>query len=451
MSLIATDNRRIVVGLGQTGLSLARYFVAQGLPFSMADSRLAPPGLAALRAEFPQLDIALGPFDSEQFNAASELVLSPGIPLSEPAIAQAKAAGVKISGDIDYFCAQAQAPIVAITGSNGKSTVTTLVAAMAERAGRNVAVGGNLGTPALALLDAAIELYVLELSSFQLERCEYVAAAVATVLNVSADHLDHHGSMMAYHQAKHRIFRGCQKAVINRDDPLSTPLVPDAVEIWSFRLGRSDFRCFGLLELDGESHIALAGKALMPTAALAMAGRHNLSNALAALALGSAVDLPLAAMLQTLREFPGLAHRCQFVANWQGLRFYNDSKGTNVGAARAAIEGLAEGAKVVLIAGGQGKGGDFQALADSLLRYGRGAVLIGEAAAEIAALLEGRLPLRHCQSMSEAVTAAVELADSGDVVLLSPACASFDMFDNYQHRGEQFCQAVLALRGEGQQ
>ncbi len=447
MSLIASDNTRVIVGLGATGLSVARHLAARGLPFTAADSREQPPGIDEFRRAFPDVVVQLGTFSDEQFVHANELLVNPGIPLSEPAVAAAKAAGVRISGDIDLFHAAATAPIVAITGSNGKSTVTTLLGEMAQRAGVKVAVGGNLGTPALELLSDSVELYVLELSSFQLERCEMLGAEVATVLNVSADHLDHHGSMLNYHQAKHRIFQGCKKVVINADESLSQPLVPDEVEKWSFSLGRSDFRRFGVLEQPGGRQLALSREPLMAASELRIAGRHNLSNALAALALGSAIDLPMPAMLDALRDFSGLAHRCEYVAEHGGVRFYNDSKGTNVGAAVSAIEGLAETGRVVLIAGGLAKGGDFAPLAEALRRSGRAAVLIGEAAAQIDAAIAGRLPTVHAASMVAAVTAAADLAESGDVVLLSPACASFDMFRSYSDRGDQFCAAVREVAG----
>lgn len=448
MSLIASDNRRVIIGVGKTGLSIARYFTHRGLSFAIADSRDAPPELDLFVTDFPTVTPILGAFTEDQFLSATELVISPGISLAEPAIAAAKAAGVAISGDIEWFCREAKAPIVAITGSNGKSTVTTLVAEMAVNAGWRCAVGGNLGTPALELLDDRAELYVIELSSFQLERCAFVGAEVATVLNVSEDHLDHHGNMIAYHQAKHRIFRDCKKVVVNRDDALSTPLVPDAVEKWSFGLGRSDFRAFGLIEEDGEQFLALAREALLPVSALKIAGLHNISNALAALALGAAAGLPMSAMLSTLTEFKGLAHRCQFVAEWQGLRFYNDSKGTNVGAAVSALRGLSGANKVVLIAGGIGKGADFKPLIDTLIEVGRAVVLIGESGAAISTLLNERLPSEFCTDMPSAVRAAVEFAQAGDVVLLSPACASFDMFNNYEHRGDVFSESVLALTEE---
>jgi UDP-N-acetylmuramoylalanine--D-glutamate ligase len=447
VSLIASDNRRIVIGLGKTGLSIARYFSKQGLSFAVADSRKAPPGLEQFQSEFPNIELSLGEFTVDQFLSATELVVSPGIFLADPAIAAAKANGVEVSGDIEWFCREAAAPIVAITGSNGKSTVTTLVGEMAACAGRKVAVGGNLGTPALDLLSDTVELYVLELSSFQLERCASVGAEVATVLNVSEDHLDHHGSLIHYHQAKHRIFRDCKQVVINRDDTLSTPLIPDDVIRWSFGLGRSDFRAFGLIEKDGEQYIALAREALLPVAAMKIAGSHNVSNVLAALALGSAVGLPMPAMLTAIVDFKGLEHRCEFVAEVNGVRYYNDSKGTNVGAAVSALRGLAGSGKVILIAGGIGKGADFNPLMDALVEAGRAAVFIGEMAAPMMAMLDSRIPAVISESMPEAVKAAANYAVPGDVVLLSPACASFDMFSNYEHRGREFSSSVSALAG----
>jgi len=445
VSVIASDNKRVIVGIGATGLSVARYLSARGLPFTVADSREQPAGLDAFRQAFPDVELQLGPFSEDQFIGASELLVNPGIPLSEPAIAAASAAGVRVSGDIDLFHQAASAPIVAITGSNGKSTVTTLVGLMAERAGIRVAVGGNLGTPALELLDDDVQLYVLELSSFQLERCAMLGAEVATVLNISADHLDHHGSMLNYHQAKHRIFQGCKKAVVNADQSLTQPLVPDDVEVWSFSLGHSDFRRFGVLEQPGGSYLALAREPLMAASELRIAGRHNLSNALAALAIGAAAGIDTPVMLDALREFSGLPHRCEFVAEIDGVRFYNDSKGTNVGASVSAIEGLAESGKIVLIAGGLAKGGEFSPLAEAMRRNGRAAVVIGEAAAAIEACLGEHVPCRREQSMAAAVQGAFAFAQTGDVVLLSPACASFDMFRSYSDRGEQFSAAVREL------
>ncbi|CAA0083143.1 UDP-N-acetylmuramoylalanine--D-glutamate ligase [Zhongshania aliphaticivorans] len=447
MNLIASDNRRIVIGLGKTGLSIARYFSKQGLSFTVADSRDIPPGLDVFRKEFPGIELILGKFDEKQFLSATELVISPGISLAEPAIAAAKENGVHISGDIEWFCREANAPIIAITGSNGKSTVTTLVGEMAVCSGRKVAVGGNLGVPALDLLNDENELYVLELSSFQLERCASVGAEVATVLNVSEDHLDHHGSLLNYHQAKHKIFRDCKQVVVNRDDPLSTPLIPDDVVRWSFGSGRSDFRAFGIVEQDGQQYLALAREPLLAVNAMKITGSHNVNNALAALAIGSAVGLPIPAMLTALCDFTGLKHRCEFIAEIQGVRYFNDSKGTNVGATVSALGGLADEGKVVLIAGGVDKGADFSPLMDALESHGRAAIFIGEMALTLMTMLADRIPNVISETMSDAVSNACEYALPGDVVLLSPACASFDMFDNYEHRGNVYTDAVLALAG----
>lgn len=449
MSLIATDKLRIVIGLGATGLSCARFLRSKQLTFRVADSRLNPPGLAAFQQEFPDIDLALGAFELNQFTVAEELYLSPGVSLKEPAIATAIVAGARVSGDLDLFVQHVSAPVAAITGSNGKSTVTTLLGEMAARDGKRVAVGGNLGTPMLDLLGGEHELYVLELSSFQLERSVKVNAEVATVLNISEDHIDHHGSLLAYHQAKHRIFRGCRQALVNRDDTLTQPLVPETVKLWRFGLQRPGREDFGLLERDGESWLAFGDECLMPCSALRIAGRHNVANALAALALGHALGLGMSSMLATLKEFGGLPHRCQWIGQFEGVDFFDDSKGTNVGAAVASLNGLADKYRVVLIAGGQSKGADLTALIDALLAVGRGAVFIGEAAAELIEILDSRLPSTVAEDMNTAVKSAFAMAKSGDAVLLSPACASFDMFDNYEHRGRCFSQAFGSLAAGG--
>ncbi|MDB6061837.1 MAG: murD [Verrucomicrobiaceae bacterium] len=456
MALITSDKQRVVVGLGQTGLSCARFFAARGIPFVLVDSRTNPPGLAQFKNEFADVPLQLGAFDAQLFSSADELIVSPGVALEEPAIAGAIKNGVSVIGDIDLFVRelaqqQKSTPIVAITGSNGKSTVTTLVGEMAKAAQRNVGVGGNLGTPALDLLDAQRDLYVLELSSFQLERGQPLNAEVATVLNVSPDHMDRYASVQSYHQAKHRVFRGCKQIVINRADMLTRPLVAPSVIEWSFGVDAPDFKGFGVRENNGERYFAFEHTLLMPVRELRIVGEHNIANALAALALGHAVGLPMAAMLQTLREFSGLAHRCQLIAEKNDVGFYDDSKGTNVGATVAAIEGLASAApknkerKIVLIAGGVGKGAEFSGLASVLEKHGRAAVLIGESAPAIEAVMKSLLPLAQAATMQDAVTKAAQLAQAGDCVLLSPACASFDMFDNYAHRGDVFIAAVNAL------
>lgn len=446
--LIASDAMRIVVGLGKTGLSCARFLARKGLPFAVVDSREQPPGLEAFRAEFPHTFLELGPLRAETLKGCSELVVSPGMALAEPAIAEALASGVVAVGDIELFVREVSAPIVAITGSNGKSTVTTLVGNMARRAGRRVQVGGNLGTPVLDMLvEGEAELYVLELSSFQLETTHSLKAEVATLLNLSPDHMDRYPTLLAYHQAKSRIFHGARQVVVNRADPLSEPLLAQGVTRWSFGVDRPDRQAFGVIEREGAPWLAFEFTPLMAAAEVRIPGRHNLENALAALALGHAVGLPMDEMLQELREFPGLPHRCQWVGQRDGVDFYNDSKGTNVGASVAAMAGLGGG--LVLIAGGDGKGADFSQLGDEIARRARGAVLIGVSADKIEAAIAGRVPVLRANSMDEAVVAAASLAEAGDSVLLSPACASFDMFKSYEHRGDVFAECVRTLCGGG--
>lgn len=447
MSLIASDHFRIVVGLGKSGMSLVRFLARQGVPFAVADTRENPPELATLRLQFPQVEVRCGELDVELLCRAQELYVSPGLALATPALQEAAKRGVKLSGDIELFARHAKAPIVAITGSNAKSTVTTLVGDMARAAGKRVAVGGNLGTPALDLLADDIELYVMELSSFQLETTERLNAEVATVLNVSEDHMDRYADMQAYHLAKHRIFRGARQVVVNRGDALSRPLVADQLPCWSFGLNNPDFKAFGLIEEDGEKYLAYQFEKLMPVRELKVRGAHNQANALAALALGHAVGLPFGPMLDALRAFTGLAHRCQWVRELRGVAYYDDSKATNVGAALAAIEGLGADidGKLLLIAGGDGKGADFSGLTAPVARYCRAVVLLGRDAELIAAALGDAVPLVRVKTLDEAVQRCAELAREGDAVLLSPACASLDMFKNFEERGRLFAQAAEGL------
>lgn len=447
MSLIASDQFRIVVGLGKSGMSLVRYLARQGVAFAVADTRANPPELATLREQYPQVEVRCGDLDADFLCRAQELYVSPGLSLRVPALVEAAARGVRLSGDVDLFARHVKAPIVAITGSNAKSTVTTLVGDMAKAAGKRVAVGGNLGTPALDLLADDVELYVVELSSFQLETCERLNAEVATCLNVSEDHMDRYDGMADYHLAKHRIFRGAKQVVVNRADALSRPLIADNVPCWTFGINKPDFKAFGLIEEDGEKWLAFQFDKLMPARELKIRGAHNQSNALAALALGHAVGLPFEPMLQTLREFAGLAHRCQWVRERNGVNFYDDSKATNVGAALAAIEGLGADidGKLVLIAGGDGKGADFHDLRGPVAQHCRAVVLLGRDAELVGAAIGNAVPKVRVNTLEEAVEHAADLALPGDAVLLSPACASLDMFKNYEERGRLFAKAVEEL------
>ncbi|MEE4191194.1 MAG: UDP-N-acetylmuramoyl-L-alanine--D-glutamate ligase [Halieaceae bacterium] len=435
--LIASSESPLVVGLGSTGLSCVRYFTARGIPCAVADSRAKPPGLDELQSIDAELSVQA--LDAEVLMRAGRLVVSPGVALDEPAVAAAIEAGVPVCGDIDLFCEEAAAPVVGITGSNGKSTVTALLGEMAAAAGRRVAVGGNLGTPALDLLDDAVELYVLELSSFQLERAGKLGLALATVLNMSPDHMDRHHNMQAYHAAKHRIFLNCGAAVFNREDPLSRPLQADTVPAWSFGLDAPDRRGYGLREHEGSLYIFREFQPLMPAGEIKLVGRHNLANALAALAMGELLGLPADAMREALANFAGLPHRSQLVGEANELRFVNDSKATNPGATLAALGGFDKG--VVLILGGQGKGADFTELAAATTGCRR-VILMGEDAGLLDAALPPGVSRERVASMDAAVDAAVAAAEPGDVILLSPACASFDMFAGFAARGDAFCQSV---------
>ena len=444
MSLIASDHFRIVVGLGKSGMSLVRFLANRGVSFAVADTRENPPELATLRRDYPQVDVRCGALDVEFLCRADELYVSPGLALATPALQQAAMRGVKLSGDIELFARNAKAPIIAITGSNAKSTVTTLVGEMAAAAGKRVAVGGNLGTPALDLLSDDVELYVMELSSFQLETTDQLGAEVATVLNISEDHMDRYSGLPAYHLAKHRIFRGARQVVVNRQDVLTRPLIGEGVPCWTFGLNKPDRNGFGLREENGEKYLAFQFDNLMPVRDLKIRGGHNQGNALAALALGHAVGLPFDAMLASLKTFAGLVHRCQWLRELNGVNYYDDSKATNVGAALAAIEGLGADidGKLVLIAGGDGKGADFAPLKAPVATHCRAVVLLGRDAPLLAATFGDSVPLVRVTTLEEAVQRAADIAQEGDAVLLSPACASLDMFKNFEERGHLFARAV---------
>jgi UDP-N-acetylmuramoylalanine--D-glutamate ligase len=436
--------RTLIVGLGATGLSCARFLTRQWVEVAVTDSRQQPPALADMQKELPDVPLFVGGFDVDAFARAERIVVSPGVSLREPLLKDAQQRGIEIIGDIELFARSAAAPVVAITGSNGKSTVTSLVAAMASYAGRDVRVGGNLGTPALDLIrEWEPDLYVLELSSFQLEAVNSLQCQAASVLNISPDHLDRYDSIDNYARAKQRIYSGARVQVVNRDDPVASALADAKGLTTSFGLNKPGALDFGIEDSAAGSWIVKGDERWLALADVRMPGRHNLANALAALALGDAVGLPRQAMLHVLREFQGLPHRTQWVAEHQGVSWFNDSKATNIGAALAAIQGL--DGPLVLIAGGLGKGADFGELAAGMGEQVKAVVLLGEAAGEIEQALNGRVRTEHAGNMADAVRRAAAVAVAGDTVLLSPACASFDMFKGYQERGELFMRAVQEL------
>ncbi len=451
----SAGTKTLIVGLGRTGLSVARHLAARGEQVAIVDSRDTPPGMESLHRDLPDVAVFLGGFDDAVFAQADRLVVSPGVSLKTPQIAQAVARGVEVVGDVELFARAAKAPVAVITGSNGKSTVTTLLGEMARESGRKVAVGGNLGEPALELLDDSVDLYVLELSSFQLDTTRSLRTAVSAVLNISPDHMDRYPDLDAYKASKAKAFSATSVRVYNADDAAVMAMAGSG-EKWCFTLGEplaaaddvfSCQRVFGVHQLDGDAWLCRGDQPLIRAADVRIPGLHNRANALAALALGSALDLKLDAMCTVLRGFGGLPHRTQYVGEHGGVRWYNDSKGTNVGACVAALNGLAQAddSRTVLIAGGDCKGAAFDELVPAVVAHTRAVVLIGRDAADIAAAIGGRVPVHHAADMDDAVRQAAGLAHAGDRVLLSPACASLDMFSDYMQRGEVFVAAVRGL------
>ena len=441
----------VIVGLGKTGVSCARYLSRRGIAAAVTDSRDNPPGLAELGGLAKTLDLRLGGFDLTLLDRAAQVLMSPGVSLEEPIAAEARARGIEVLGDIELFARAARAPVIGITGTNGKSTVTSLVASMAAAAGRRVLAGGNLGKPALDLLDEPVpDLYVLELSSFQLETTTSLDLIAAVVLNVTSDHMDRYASLSDYARAKERIFRRAAAVVLNVDDPAVAAMRGAAERagrpprVMTFSVERSDAD-FTLIRRGPESFLGRRGETLLPVSRMKISGTHNAANALAALALGEAAGLPLDAMTTALERFPGLAHRSEWVADIAGVRYVDDSKGTNVGATLAAVSGMQ--GPLVLIAGGEGKGQDFTPLAAAFRGKVRHAILIGSDAPSIESVLAGVCATERAATLPAAVAAAAAIARDGDTVLLSPACASLDMFRDYNHRGEVFAAAVRALGG----
>lgn len=441
-----------VVGLGKTGVSCVRYCVERGIPVAVTDSRTNPPGMAEIRACYPNVVVKHGAFDAALLENAQQIIISPGVSLKEPLIAAQVAKGKPVIGDIELFVREVKAPIVAITGSNGKSTVTTMVGEMARAAGIRVRVGGNLGTPVLDLLGRTeAALYVLELSSFQLETTPSLAAFAAVNLNVTPDHMDRYDSFREYQKAKLRIYQNCKHPVINVDDPSSfTAQIPmeKCLRFSVTEKANSLTADFYVAKRSDELYLMYKDGPIVATKTLpSLIGRHQLANALAALALGKACDFPMNDMVSTLQQFKNLPHRCQFVAEINQVRWFNDSKGTNVGATQATLSGIGQdcAGKIVLIAGGQGKNADFKSLRDSVGKYVSQLVLLGQDKTQLHDALQDVVPVTMVSDLSEAVTTAQSLAEPGDIVLLSPACASQDMFKDFEDRGEKFMTFVKEL------
>jgi UDP-N-acetylmuramoylalanine--D-glutamate ligase len=452
--------RALVLGLGDTGYSMARWLHGQGAQVQVADTRAEPPHALKLRRDLPQAALHTGAFRDSLLREADFIAVSPGVALADPLLQQARAAGVEIVGDVELFARSlnasaemtsnsARVKVIGITGSNGKSSVTTMIGEMCQAAGLDTVVAGNIGLPVLDTLPreaagAAPQVYVLELSSFQLETTASLRLDAATVLNVTEDHMDRYRDIADYAAAKQRIFLNCKVQVLNRDDPFSLGMATSR-DAFDFGLDPpAGPGHWGLVRQQGADWLAEGSQCVMPLSELAVAGLHNAANALAALALTRAIGLPYPKLVNGLRRFRGLPHRVEKVMEIEGVAFYDDSKGTNVGATVAALNGMMQ--TVVLIAGGEGKGQDFTPLREAVQAKARAVILIGRDAERIAtAIAASGVRQIRAKDMQDAVDLSFRAARPQDAVLLSPACASFDMFNNYAHRAQVFVEAVRAL------
>lgn len=436
----------LVIGLGATGWACVRHLADRGSQITVWDDRELPPFGADLISRFPAVDYEFGEFPDMVPETVTEVVVSPGIDARLPMFDVMRAANQSVIGDIELFVRECAAPVIAVTGSNGKSTVVAAVAEMARQAGINAAIGGNFGTPAVDLLDSTIDLYVLELSSFQLEWKPSLKPLAATVLNLSADHLDRHDSLEAYRDIKFHVFADSSSQILplTKDGSAVLDALPALSNAQYFSEGLpSSERDYGVIEKEGESWLAQGDAALMPVKELALLGAHSISNALAALALAEAAGLDRAACLQALKTFTGLPHRCQHVASIAGVNYINDSKGTNVGATLAAIDSLK--GPLVLLCGGQAKGAEFSSWRPVLADKGRAALVFGQDAEQIITDLDASVPVERHDTLDAAFHSATQLAMAGDTVLLSPGCASFDQFPSYLARGDRFVELVTSL------
>ena len=432
------DKKVIIIGLGLTGLSCVDFFLARGVTPRVMDTRQAPPGLDNLPET---IERHLGSLNDAWLLEADLIIASPGMALAHPSLSAAADAGVEIIGDIELFCREAQAPIVAITGSNGKSTVTTLVGEMAKAAGVSVGVGGNIGLPALMLLDPEKELYVLELSSFQLETTYSLHAKAATVLNVTEDHMDRYPfGLQQYRAAKLKIYENAQVCVVNADNALTMPVRGADERCVSFGIDVGDYH---LNHQQGDTWLRVKGEKVLNAKEMKIVGRHNYTNALAALALADAVGLPRSSSLQALTTFTGLAHRFQLAYNHNGVRWINDSKATNVGSTEAALNGLQVDGTLHLLLGGDGKSADFSPLTRYLQGDNIHLYCFGRDGAELAALRPDAAT--QTNTMEEAMRMIAGKVQPGDMVLLSPACASLDQFKNFEQRGDVFTRLAKEL------
>ncbi|MCA6971309.1 UDP-N-acetylmuramoyl-L-alanine--D-glutamate ligase [Pectobacterium carotovorum] len=428
----------VIIGLGLTGLSCVDFFLARGVVPRVVDTRISPPGLDKLPE---QVERHLGSLNEDWLMSADLIVASPGVALATPILCDAADAGIEIVGDIELFCREAQAPIVAITGSNGKSTVTTLVGEMARAAGWQVGVGGNIGLPALQLLEQPAQLYVLELSSFQLETTSSLHAAAATILNVTEDHTNRYPfGLQQYRAAKLRIYEHADLCVVNADDALTMPVRGADARCRSFGVDVGDYH---LNRQQGETWLRVDGERVLNTREIKLVGQHNYTNALAALALADAVKIPRSSALTALTSFTGLPHRFQMAFERNGVRWINDSKATNVGSTEAALSGLAVEGTLHLLLGGDGKSADFSPLVPYLQGEHIHLYCFGQDGQQLAALRPDIA--EQTETMEQAMRVIAERVKPGDLVLLSPACASLDQFRSFEQRGDEFARLAEEL------
>jgi UDP-N-acetylmuramoylalanine--D-glutamate ligase len=438
-------HRYLVLGMGDTGASCARWIARNRLSAVFVDSRESPPGADAIRAALPAATLHAGDSPDCLPDKTSAVIVSPGFPLDHDLLEQARTEGIRVLSDLDIFVAAANGQVAGITGSNGKSTVASLLAAILKGAGVHAVAGGNLGVPALDLLEENAATYVLELSSFQLERSGLLPLTAAVLLNVSADHLDLHGSMSAYTEAKARIYRQCEIAIVNRDEPALAALVPGGADVIGFGFAADGQRDVTVKHQADGQWITCDSTPVLEVGQLGIKGRHNLSNAMASVAMASALGVAPKQMADGLRSFEGLAHRLQTVAHGHGVTWIDDSKATNVGAAVSAVEAIS--APLIVIAGGDGKGADFAPFANSLAGRAHTVILLGLDAARIASAIGDGCAVSFARDMDDAVRQAAALANDGDVVVLAPACASLDMYANYAERGDVFAEAARRVSG----
>ncbi|WNC72968.1 UDP-N-acetylmuramoyl-L-alanine--D-glutamate ligase [Thalassotalea psychrophila] len=432
------DKNILVLGLGATGLSCARFLTSQNVDFVVNDSRQKPPGVARLKQLNNKIQLISGCWDVDAIANADLIIASPGVDINLPEIVNNRKAGSELIGDVELFCQLSNCKVIAVTGSNGKSTVVSILAHLAEYCELDAALAGNIGLPVLDVVNEAKDFVILELSSFQLETMTSMQAVAATILNISDDHLDRHQTIENYAQIKHKIFSQSKRRVITREQDLSQPITQFTTDV-SFGLDNPDEGHFGIADVAGIRYLCFGDTSLVACNQLPIVGKHNELNCLAALALGYCAGWPIDKMVKGLASFEGLDHRCKQVDSGDDIVWVNDSKATNIGATLAAIDGLASSHhKLILIAGGDGKGANFNELKPALAHVDH-LVTLGKDGPQIAALKADSIQVATLQ---EAVTASRKLANTGDMVLLSPACASIDMFNNYMQRGDMFIEAI---------